>query len=37
MQVLGHENIKNQVAKNIFEKEREDHLMKLPENVNKLK
>jgi hypothetical protein len=37
MQVLGHEKIKNQVAKNLFEKEREDHLMKLPENVNKLK
>ena len=26
MQVLGNENIKNYIAKNIFEKEREDHL-----------
>ena len=37
MQVLGNEKIKNYIAKNIFEKEREDHLQKLPENVNKLK
>jgi len=26
MQVLGNETIKNQIAKNIFEKEREHHL-----------